>query len=274
MTLFQVKALLAVLLTAAGLTAAFSMLTLMGTTERRIGAKALRNTHHAAGYTFSALLAVLAVMGLRYLSAAGDTLPVRGVLHWTLASLLVFLLLLKLLIVRFFKQFLRYVPVLGMAVITLALVVVTLSAVFFAVTGAGPDERPARTVSGEPDAFPYVAPADASPQADEAAAGAAAADTVRGGAGRAETPASDAAGGRAAFGTYCSGCHYADSREKKIGPGLAGLFGRDALPVGGGPVTQESVLGQLDSPVGTMPSFRGFLSDEQARDLIAYLETL
>ena len=76
MSLFVTKTLLAVLFVAAGLTAALSMLTLMGKAERKMGVMALRNTHRVAGYTFAALLVVLAILGLQYLSSAGDTLSV------------------------------------------------------------------------------------------------------------------------------------------------------------------------------------------------------
>ena len=233
MTFFQVKTLLAVLLVAAGMTAALSMLTLMGKTERKLGVMTLRNMHRAAGYSFAVLLVVLAAMGLSYLGAAKDTLPLRGVLHWTLGSLLVFLLLLKLVVVRVYKQFLKFVPVMGMMVITLALVVATLSAVFFVVTGG-------------------LSPAPGAMSGTE---------------GTAEL-------GRATFATYCSDCHNSDSQERKVGPGLAGLFDRDALTIGDRPVTRENVRGQIVTPAGTMPSFGGFLSEEQLSDVVDYLETL
>jgi len=238
MTFFQVKTLLAVLFVAAGLTAALSMLTLMGKPERKMGVAVLRNTHRVAGYTFAVLLVVLAVMGLRYLAAAGDTLSLRGVLHWTLGSLLVFLLLLKLAEVRVFKQFLKHVPVMGMMVITLALVIVTLSAVFFTLTGGLSAETPFAFAPGE------------------------------------DAPPGGAALGAVTFRTNCTGCHNADSDETKIGPGLAGLFGRDALKVGGKPVTRENVRGQITAPAEAMPSFEGYLSGNELDDLVAYLETL
>ena len=247
MTFFQVKTLLAVLLVAAGVTAALSMLTLMGKTERKLGVMTLRNTHRVAGYTFAILLVVLAAMGLGYLGAAKDTLPLRGVLHWTLGSLLVFLLLLKLAVVRVYKQFLKFVPVMGMMVITLTLVVATLSAVFFVVTGG---LSPAPGVTSETES--------AQPVTEK---------SVDAAAGTAEL-------GRATFATYCNDCHNSNSQERKVGPGLAGLFDRDALTIGDKPVTRENVRGQIVTPAGTMPSFGGFLSDEQLSDVVAYLETL
>jgi mono/diheme cytochrome c family protein len=39
-------------------------------------------------------------------------------------------------------------------------------------------------------------------------------------------------------------------------------------------VTRETVRAQVLDPLGTMPSFDGFLSDSEIDDLVAYLETL
>ena len=48
MDYFQAKTLLALLAVAAAVTAAISMLTLMGRAERRAGVRALRNTHQVS----------------------------------------------------------------------------------------------------------------------------------------------------------------------------------------------------------------------------------
>lgn len=71
----------------------------------------------------------------------------------------------------------------------------------------------------------------------------------------------------------CAGCHFADKSEPKIGPGLKGLFKMDRLQVSKKPVSEEAVVNQLISPVGTMPPFRD-LSQEQIQALLAYLKTL
>ena len=243
MSLFEVKTILAVLFVAAGLAAVASMMTLMGRSERRMSVPALKTIHRVAGYTFVVLLVVLGAMGLSYLSSAGDSLSVRGVLHWSLASMLVFVLILKIVVVRWFKQFLKFAPVMGMIVITLALVVATLSAVFFVVTGGFGGAEPETEVAA-------VGPVDGVDVFTEA---------DRGG---------------QVFESSCSGCHYDDSAERKVGPGLAGLFARDVIGVSGKPVTPGNVREQIVSPAGGMPSFKGFLTDEQLDDLLSYLETL
>jgi len=72
----------------------------------------------------------------------------------------------------------------------------------------------------------------------------------------------------------CVQCHFTDSRETKIGPGLKGLFGRDKLPVSGREVTEENVKRQLKTPYDDMPSFADRLTEEQRDRLVAYLKTL
>ncbi|MGM0453444.1 MAG: c-type cytochrome [Thermodesulfobacteriota bacterium] len=74
--------------------------------------------------------------------------------------------------------------------------------------------------------------------------------------------------------TGCGNCHYTDSRETKIGPGLAGLFGRNALPESGEPVSEASVRVQIKTPYDRMPAFGDRLSDAQIDLIIQYLKTL
>ncbi len=239
MSFFAIKTTLAVLLVVAGLTAAISMFTLMGKPEKRMSVSALMKTHRTAGYVFVGLLVILAVMGVRYLAAAGDGLALRGVLHWTLAVALILILALKLAIVRTFKQFVKFAPVLGMTVIAMALLVAAISAGFFAVTrGRAPAAEVGR---------PAV---------------------------EATQLAGDPRSGETLFATNCASCHDVDSTEPRIGPGLAGLFDRGELPSSGRSVTRENVRTQIVTPLGNMPSFQSYLSEEALTDLLAYIETL
>lgn len=269
---FQLKTLLSVLLVAVGLAAAFSMLTLMGRSEKGLSPKALRRVHTISGYAFYALMVILTVMGLQYLGAAGDSLPLRGVIHWVLASVLVFLLLLKLAVVLFFRQFLKFVPVMGMAAITLTLVVVTVSAVFFAVTGRLTSERPGADELEET----IVSPGEAliAPDNAEEERGGTAAPDGRGSGGGTSSGRAVTERGGAIYEDYCADCHHADSEKWRVGPGLAGLFDRETLEVNGRKVNRESVRAQIVSPDGTMPAFGDILSEQELDALLTYMETL
>lgn len=71
----------------------------------------------------------------------------------------------------------------------------------------------------------------------------------------------------------CGVCHNADSTEKKMGPGLKGLFKMEKMANGKKP-TEENVRGKVDEGGNGMPSYKEMLSDEEKTDLIAYLKTL
>ncbi len=79
--------------------------------------------------------------------------------------------------------------------------------------------------------------------------------------------------GAVVFNSNCSGCHFADKTDTKIGPGLKGLFKRDSLPVSGRPVTEANVRNQLKTPFREMPPF-AHLPEEQVEALLAFLQSL
>src|SRR5580700_1727885 len=71
----------------------------------------------------------------------------------------------------------------------------------------------------------------------------------------------------------CTPCHNADSTEKKMGPGLKGLFAKDKLN-NGKKLTEENVRAQIDEGGNGMPAYKEMLSEDEKTDLIAYLKTL
>ncbi|HUB79881.1 MAG TPA: c-type cytochrome [Bryobacteraceae bacterium] len=82
----------------------------------------------------------------------------------------------------------------------------------------------------------------------------------------------DPAKGKEVF-EQCAVCHNADSDEKKMGPGLKGLFKKDKL--GNGKTANEAnIRAQIDDGGNGMPPYKDILDDQQKDDLIAYLKTL
>ena len=71
----------------------------------------------------------------------------------------------------------------------------------------------------------------------------------------------------------CTVCHSADSAEKKVGPGLKGLFKKAKLQ-NGKKVTESSVRSQIDAGGNGMPAYKEMLTDEEKSHLIDYLKTL
>ena len=229
------KSIVAIFFLVAGLVAVICMLTLMGKAERKISATFLRRTHKGAGLVFSLLFLVISYFCIKYVSAIGDQLSVRAVFHGVLALALFIVLALKLSIVQFYKQFLRYVPGLGMTTFALVFVVFSTSAGYFFLTK---DES---TEAKKP-------PSEVS-------------------------LSGDAQRGEALFDSKCTFCHYADRTDSKLGPGLKDVLKGEKLPVSGRPATPENVTQQLMGPYKNMPSFSS-LSEQEIKDLVAYLQTL
>jgi len=82
----------------------------------------------------------------------------------------------------------------------------------------------------------------------------------------------DAEKGKEVF-QQCGVCHNADSTEKKMGPGLKGLFQNEKMNNGKKP-TEANVRAKIDEGGNGMPAYKDMLSDEEKNNLIAYLKTL
>jgi mono/diheme cytochrome c family protein len=82
----------------------------------------------------------------------------------------------------------------------------------------------------------------------------------------------DAEKGKAVF-EQCAVCHNPDSDEKKMGPGLKGLFKKDKMSNGKKP-TEANVRSRVDEGGSGMPAYKDMLSDSEKDDLIASLKTL
>jgi mono/diheme cytochrome c family protein len=83
----------------------------------------------------------------------------------------------------------------------------------------------------------------------------------------------DVTKGEAVFAQQCATCHNAASAERKIGPGLKGLFKRTRLP-SGKPATEQTIRARIDDGGNGMPAYRDLLSEPEGSALIAYLRTL
>jgi cytochrome c len=83
----------------------------------------------------------------------------------------------------------------------------------------------------------------------------------------------DAAKGKEVF-EQCSVCHNSDSTERKMGPGLKGLFKKSKLDSNGKPVTDENVLDKINEGGNRMPSYKDMLTADEKANLLAYLKTL
>lgn len=220
---------------AAALGAALSMLTLMGRQNRKLKPSLLKFIHKTNGFVFLLLLLIISYICITHVAAAGDRLPSRAISHSVLALFLFIIFFIKIFIARFFKQFLKFVPVLGIIVLSLAFVVTATSAGFYFLRATQPmsiieEDVPLNT------------------------------NSLKGSIDK----------GEVLFQSLCSSCHHVDKEESKLGPGLLGLLRKDKLPHSGRPATVENVRNQLVRPVLAMPSFKD-LGEQDLADLLAYL---
>jgi mono/diheme cytochrome c family protein len=232
------KVILGTLFFLSGLGATFTMMTLMGKAEKRTSPDTLRKLHKFFGFIFFLLLFVLAFMGLRHWASAGDNIPFRAVLHAVLALALIIVLVTKVTIIQFFKQFLKMAPTMGLMVFSLSFIVFAISGGYYVM----------RSLYSS-------APAEITE------------------AGTVERTQSSVAEGKKIYDRLCLTCHSADSEEIKIGPSLLGVLKKDSLPHTSKPATKENIKQQLIRPALTMPAFKNF-SDKELGQLFAYLETL
>ena len=241
------KLILSVILLATTLAAALSMLTLMGRKEKTMSIKGLKAVHRTAGWLTVTLALVVSYFCIKYVAAVGDGMTIRGALHGLIALGLLSALLLKLLIVKRFKQYLSFAPTLGMLVFALMLIVIATSAGFYFV----------RALCG-----PSVAETVAVVQADPGEAGEESSDEHL------------IAQGRAEYMGHCAGCHPTDPDANGYGPTLPGIFDREVIASSGAQITDASVRAQILAPGGTMPAFEGRLDDDELDEIIAYVKTL
>ncbi len=80
--------------------------------------------------------------------------------------------------------------------------------------------------------------------------------------------------GKTVFQQKCSICHYDNTDQKKIGPGLKGLNKRGTFTVNGSKITDDSLKAWIENGDQLMPPFKDQLEPSQLKDVIAYVKTL
>ena len=82
------------------------------------------------------------------------------------------------------------------------------------------------------------------------------------------------ADGRKVYDNYCDRCHEAYSSRGKKGPPLKGVFKQQYLPLSGLPANDERVSEIVKFGRSKMEGFGSVMSDQQIKDLLAYMHTL
>ena len=85
--------------------------------------------------------------------------------------------------------------------------------------------------------------------------------------------AADPAKGKAIFTDSCAVCHAPDTTERKMGPGLKGLFKHQKL-ANGKVLNEANVTGMINEGGNGMPPFADSLTKVEKENIIAYLKSL
>jgi len=80
--------------------------------------------------------------------------------------------------------------------------------------------------------------------------------------------------GRKLYDNYCDRCHEPYSSRGKKGPSLKGVFKRQYLELSGLPANDERMTDIIKNGRSKMEGFGQVMSDQQIKDLLAYLRTL
>ena len=82
------------------------------------------------------------------------------------------------------------------------------------------------------------------------------------------------AAGRQLYDNYCDRCHEPYSSRGKKGPSLKGVFKQRYLPLSGLPANDDRVTDIVKYGRAKMEGFGRVMTDQQIKDLVAYLHTL
>ena len=80
--------------------------------------------------------------------------------------------------------------------------------------------------------------------------------------------------GRRLYDNYCDRCHEPYSSRGKKGPPLKGVFKQPYLPLSGLPANDERVAEIIKYGRSKMEGFGRVMTDQQIKDLLAYMHTL
>lgn len=248
MTIFLVKALISIVFVVSALVGAFTMFEILGRSEKRLDTDRLKKAHRVNGILFFIVFLVLAGLGMAYIARTGSELSPRATFHVMLAHAVLFLFLLKLAIVKAYRQFYGKVAAMGITIAILAMGTVASSTGYYILSGG-------LFAKGRPMVAASSGTTPGTPGPDLG------------------THPSGIRKGKELFESMCLSCHDINSDSATGSPGFRGIMKRKTLPSSGRPVTAENISIQLKTPYRSMPAYPN-LTGEETKDLIAYMKEL
>ncbi|MCX8031299.1 MAG: cytochrome c [Thermodesulfovibrionales bacterium] len=239
-----IKSYIAILFLISVFVAMFSMFEVLGRKNSETKVLIYRKIHRFNGVIFFVLYLVLTYLCLEFIVKTKTEPSARASLHSLLAISIIILLFLKISFIKRYTEFFKYVKGVGITLSVLAILTFSTSAGFYLLVSELGAFNLTQKITTETIASQF----DLSQERN----------ILR---------------GKDLFTNKCSFCHDANSKNYSIGPGLKGLMKEKHLPVSKKPVTAENIITQLKTPLKDMPSF-SYLSEEELKDLISYLNTI
>jgi mono/diheme cytochrome c family protein len=250
MHIFLIKSLLALALLLLSLVSVFSMFEMFGRQERRFDPGTLRKLHRLSGITFFFLSLAIAYICLDFLAKTRAEPSPRAAFHAVFSVSVLFLLCLKILFNRVYRQFYGQLQTVGLVLAFVSFAMIGTSAGYFLLVSKLGTEIPAsRTAEQKKDAVQEGMNV-----------------TVK-------TDPQSIDKGKELYESKCTFCHDQFSNNTLTGPGHKGILKNPLLPVSKKTANPENVAIQLKTPYKDMPSF-SYLSEEDIQSIIAYLNTL
>lgn len=253
---FFIKSVLSLVLVMVATVDMFTMFEVFGRNERKYDPETLKKIHRTAGIVYFLVFSVITFFCLRFIYMAKAEPSVRGTLHGTFAFTIIVLMVVKIIYIRVYKQYYGQAKVFGILIAFLTFGTAGVSAgYYFLVSEFGTEKTYDAIIQYKEEALkPRKEKKDVRKHAIE-------------------TDPESIGRGKNIFDAKCKFCHEAYTTDTVVGPGLKGILKNPELPISRRPATPENIKEQLMHPFSRMPSFEN-LSDEEVKDIIAFLNTL
>jgi len=250
MHIFLIKSLLTLVLLVLSLVSIVAMFEMFGRQERKFDPGTIRKIHRLSGLAFFLLSLGIAFVCLGFLAKTKAEPSPRAAFHAVFSVAVLFLLCLKVLFNRVYRQFYGHLQTMGLILAFVSFAMIGSSAGYFLVVSKFGTEIPAsRTAEQKKDAAQesIIVTVKTDPQSIHK--------------------------GKELYEAKCTFCHDPFSNHTLTGPGHKGILKNPLLPVSKKTANPENVAIQLKTPYKDMPSF-SYLSEEDIQSIITYLNTL
>jgi cytochrome c2 len=220
------------------------MFEVFGRSEKIFNIERLKKLHRLSGKLYFLIYLLIAYFCLDFILKTKAEPSSRASFHGIFALAVIVLLFLKVLFIRFYKQFYGQVKIIGLLIALITFGMIGTSAGYYLLITKFGKDVPVKKIEKVENSKIVL-----------------------------KTDSESILKGKKLYETKCYFCHDAFSTKWGVGPGHKGILKNPLLPVSKKPATPENIANQIRKPYRDMPSF-SYLSDEDVQNIIAFLNTL